>query len=99
MALSVKAKIQWLTPESGGRKTPPLGPKYSTVARFIDISEKWPKEAWSIVAEFIKPTDSNNCTIVKLSFLVDTGPEYLLYSGSRFDLFEGPRIVATGEVI
>lgn len=98
MALSVKAKIQWLTPNKGGRKASPPGPKYSTVARFEDIKEKWPKEAWSVVAEFIEQTD-NNSTIVNLGFLVDSGPEYLLYSGSRFDLFEGPQIVAVGEVM
>lgn len=94
----VKAKIQWIPPENGGRQNPPAGPRYSTVARFEDIKDKWPNEAWSIVAEFLQEKDCRQ-NIVNLRFLVDGGPEHLLYPGSKFDLFEGASIVAKGEVL
>lgn len=99
MAKTVKAKICWLPPEKGGRSIPPSGLKYSTVACFEDIKDKWPNEAWSIVAEFNEPSDHALCTTVDFRFLVESAPEHLLYSGSKFELFEGGRLVATGEVL
>lgn len=99
MNQSVRARIQWVSPENGGRQSPPTDPRYSTVARFEDIKDKWPNEAWSIVAEFLEEMNSTRSVIVDLRFLVENGPKNLLYPGSKFDLFEGPRLVAKGEVL
>ena len=37
-----KVRIHWISFEEGGRKSPPTGLQYSTVARFEDIEDKWP---------------------------------------------------------
>jgi hypothetical protein len=95
----VMAKICWVPAIEGGREHPPRGPRYSTVARFEKEAEKWPKEAWSIVAEFAEKTDDLFCVVAELRFLSPYAPSHLLDSGSKFELYEGHRLVARGEVL
>lgn len=95
---TVKIKLWWLPESEGGRSNPPTGSRYSTVACFNDIVEKWPSEAWSIVAEFT--SGIGDCMEANMWLLVgEEGPEELLYPTSTFDLFEGRKLVAYGEVI
>lgn len=94
----VKVKLHWMSASEGGRLEPPGGKRYSTVARFNDIAEKWPKEAWSIVLEFT--TGVGRYMEAKMWLLMgEEGPEEILHLGSQFDLFEGHKLVAHGEVI
>ncbi|PYG90292.1 hypothetical protein LY28_00173 [Ruminiclostridium sufflavum DSM 19573] len=58
---------------------------------------QWPNEAWSIVVDFIKHDES--WSEGNIRFLVEWEPNNLLYSGSKFDLFEANKRVATGEVL
>lgn len=95
----VRARLRWLSAAEGGRAAPPTGPRYSTVARFEDAAD-WPDRAWSIVAEFHGSLDASGTIEVDLSFLApDNAPAALLHVGSRFELFEGRRLVAKGEVL
>ena len=96
---SVKAKVCWVKEEAGGRKSPPRGPQYLTVARFEEAKDTWLKEAWSLVLEFDSPPDDALCMIADVKFLSPDGPMKLLHVGSTFDLFEGRRLVARGEVL
>lgn len=95
----VKSKICWVSKEAGGRNSPPPGPRYSTVARFEEIKDKWPQEAWSVVLEFTGPPDESLCMVAYVSLLNPAGPTNLLHPGSIFELFEGHRLVARGEVL
>lgn len=95
----VKSKICWVTKEDGGRESPPPGPRYSTAARFEEEKENWPHEAWSLVLEFSGPPDESLCVIADVHLLNPEGPTRLLHSGSVFELFEGHRLVARGEVL
>jgi hypothetical protein len=97
--MRVKARICWLTPEEGGRKRPPPGPVYSTVAKFNGASSNWKDQAWSIVVELYGPTDTSQCTTADVRFLSPHGPVELLYSGSQFELLEGHRKVAIGTIL
>lgn len=95
---AAKARVVWLGPEDGGRPSPPPGPEYSTVARFERLADRWPNEAWSVVIEI--PADAGQTTVVNMRLLApEAAPPGLLDVGSRFDLFEGRRRVAYGEVI
>lgn len=93
------ARIHWIPEVEGGRKYPPFGPRYSTVARFEKQAEKWPQEAWSIVAEFTSKIDASSCVEAKISFLTQDAPAHLLERGNNFELYEGRRLVARGEVL
>lgn len=97
-----RAKIYWLPPEAGGRKTPPAGPKYSTVSHFEEDKDVQPQSAWSLVLEFDNPPTEAQETTATIWFLAEDKPDtplYLLHPGSRFNLIEGKSVVAKGEVI
>lgn len=98
MKKTVQAHLKWITPEEGGRQSPPPGPRYTTVARFESQKESWLREAWSLVVEFVEPPDRTLCHRVHVSFLAE-GPEDLLQPGCEFELMEGRQSVAKGTVI
>jgi hypothetical protein len=98
----VKARIEWLLPEEGGRKRPPVGPKYSTVVHFEDDTTDWPEVAWSLVVDFNEPQNRSPDVVANIWFLAHdnpNAPNHLLRTGSRFQLFEGSQVVAKGEVL
>ncbi len=99
MSVSKKAKLVWVPAEAGGRKTPFSGLSYSTVARFEEDAVNWPKSAWSIVAEFEEPPGNSSQSIAMVHFLSPDAPVHLLHRGSQFELYEGRRAVARGEII
>lgn len=99
MKHKVRAKIYWIPEDAGGRKNPPTGPKYSTVARFDDNGGDWIKKAWSVVVENFEPPHEGFSTIADVSFLVSDAPEHLLCVGRRFELLEGRRTIGIVEVI
>lgn len=91
-----KVRICWIPAAAGGRKLPPTGPRYSTVAKFDHEDE--PND-WSVIVEFDQPTDAGGCTEGQIRFLAPEAPAHLLQSGSRCKLVEGRRTVATVEIL
>lgn len=91
--------IRWLPRERGGRTAPPAV-RYRSAARFEDSRDRWPEAIWSIVVDPIKPfgTDST-ATLSEVQFLSPDAPNELLVAGARFELCEGPRVVAKGVVL
>lgn len=49
--------------------------------------------------EFSGPPDESLCLIADVRFLNPEGPVRLLHPGGAFELYEGPRLVAKGEVL
>ena len=96
---SVLARIRWLRASEGGRSSPPAGARYSTVARFAALADHWPDEAWSVVLELATEPDENLSMTAQVRLLAQNGPANLLAPGSKFDLFEGARLVAQCEVL
>jgi hypothetical protein len=100
MTEPVNAMIRWVPAERGGRKAPPAGPVYRTVARFEDARDRWPEEAWSLVVELVRPYRAGgDAAWAKVRFLVDEAPAELLSEGARFELCEGRRVVGKGVVL
>lgn len=97
-AKRVKAVVQWLRPEEGGRKAPPSGPTYATVVGFGDAPPNLEEEAWSLVLEFQDQPDLELKQRVRVRFLSPEAPDELLHAGSDFQLYEGRQLVARGEV-
>ena len=54
-------------------------------------------EAWSVVIDFNK--HDGNYSEGNIRFLAEWSPNNLLYSGSKFDLFEASKRVATGQIL
>jgi hypothetical protein len=97
MTRSVEAHLRWLN-EEGGRAAPPPGPVYSTVARFRErSSDAWVRDACSLVITYVDPPSTSIPSRVLVRFLSD-GPADYLRSGGEFQLTEGSKVVATGQV-
>ncbi|MDB5291547.1 MAG: hypothetical protein JWL69_2788 [Phycisphaerales bacterium] len=92
-----RAYISWVPLGEGGRRRPPAGPVYSTIAYF-EGDENWPKQAWSVVLRFVRPLNGGQCLIADVDFAVPEAPAALLGKGSRFELLEGRHRVAKGVV-
>ena len=96
---SVKAKVCWVKEEAGGRHSPPAGPRYVTVVRFEGQKDTWFDEAWSLVVDFCESPDESLCMTADVRFLAPGAPVELLRTGSTFELLEGAKVVARGEVL
>lgn len=96
---TVSARLRWTRPSEGGREGPPSAPPYVTVSRFEQQRDTWEQEAWSLVVEWSDPPDDSWAHQVVVRFLVENAPEELLESGNHFELLEGKRVVAIGEVV
>ena len=102
MQKRARARIQWLSPEAGGRKRPPIGPKgtkYSNVCHFeVDPVDRY-ENAWSLVVQFEGPSCGELEIMATVWFLFPEAPHEFLQAGNRFELYEGYRLVATGEIL
>ncbi len=95
-----QARVHWLSAAEGGRTSVPRGPRYSSVARFAALADLWPQEAWSVVLTFDQPIDEHGDVICQIALLVpENAPAGLLDVGSQFDICEGRRWVAKGEIL
>lgn len=98
--MTVQAKVRWLRADEGDRPAAPLGPAYSTVARFEGQNEEaWLKEAWSLILESQGRPDQEMTQLVKVRFLSEEAPLDWLAPGKKFALYEGSRKVAEGIVL
>lgn len=98
MTTTSKALISWIPATKGGRKVPPTGPQYMTVARFAE-DRTWPDATWTLVVRYIKTFEQGRFLYADVEFLVHEAPAHVLHPGSRFELYEGPRLVGTGLVV
>ena len=97
MKKRVHAYVQWIPFSEGGRRSPiPLGMKYGPIIRFeeeINRIEEWSAEIYVI------RNDSDNTSLIELSYLVSKAPFHNLSTGKTFELFEGNRLVAKGTIL
>jgi len=91
-----QAQITWLSATEGGRKSPPTGNKYTTVAQFGDETL-----FWSLILESNEALNKAQSIIATIHFLADDkqAPLHLLLPGNRFKLLEGPKVVASGIIV
>jgi len=94
-----QARINWLSANEGGRRTLPAGTRYTTIVSFAPHNLNPVSAEWSLVIEANEPLNRAQSVVVKVWFLADEGPLELLQPGRRFSLFEGPKLVAHGEIL
>lgn len=95
----VTAKLRFLPPEQGGRRTRPTGPHYSTVADFACVPGALAAEAWSLLVTFRDTISEEGVVTADIAFLAPGAPRELLKQGACFTLLEGARPVCSGEII
>jgi hypothetical protein len=95
---SVSAIITWVGADRGGRRAPPLKREYRSVPRF-SADPNGCLGSWDVNIVFKRtPNARTKKSTVTMSFLSRAAPRVLLTPGTRFELTEGPRVVAIGEV-
>lgn len=100
MIKQVSVSVSWLPKEKGGRTKLPDGHQYLTVAKFNEDGPEWIHNAWSVKILFdTSPSSQGNPSIGTASFIAENAPEERLFSGQNFELFEGPKKVATVKVL
>lgn len=98
MLHSVILSIQWLSSDQGGRKNPPVGERYSTVARFLDV-EHGSSIDWSVIIELNTHIIDLGHQLGRVSFLSEEAPQDLLKPGREFELLEGNRVVGRCKIL
>ena len=84
------ARISWVRPEDGGRKTLPTSTTYYATTMLPNSDA-----AWTVVLQFERPLgirEYDSCC--QFDFLVDDAPREELRKIARLTLYEGPRKVA-----
>jgi hypothetical protein len=94
-----KAFVKWIPYANGGRRSPPTGPTYSTVAEFEVVPESVTTNTWSIVLDNMDSLGESLSTVADVQLLAPDGPAELLSPGYRFRLLEGREVVALGEIV
>ena len=76
------ARIRWRTPEQGGRRGLPSGPRYSTPARFLVAADQSSCGDWSLVVDLVSRPEATNDWIAEVRFLFDEAPHDWLAEGA-----------------
>ena len=96
---TMQAQVEWLKDAEGGRRQPPSGEgkiPYSAVVRLSQ--QPWPmSSAWSLAVEKIQAT-SPFSWIARVHFVAEEAPEDSLSEGTEFELYEGKKCVARGQI-
>ena len=98
-----RAEIRWRPKDQDGRSGPPSGegPRpYAAVVRFLDSGDPWPPPAaWSLAVHRVESLGGPAGWLADVHFLSEDAPQHLLQSGAEFELYEGRRCVADGQVV
>lgn len=99
----MRARIVWKTKDQGGRSSPPVGlgkPPYSTIVRFADTPLlESAAVIWSLVIEMIPELSTEYVWMANVRYLSSEAPAQELVAGRRFELYEGRRCVAEGQLL
>ena len=95
MRTKVRAKLNWIPFEQGGRKTIIIGEKLKYCPIIKYDNEDLAKEAWSVFIDS-SMLSGNNVTYITLTYFSDEAPFEKLQVGKEFALFEGRKLVAKG---
>lgn len=91
-----KARIYWLSKKEGGRTTIPFGDKYAPIIKLPGVSI-FSDATWSIFVENTKNIGENE-TEATVHYLSSFAPDNLR-KNSKFELYEGVKMVAKGIII
>ena len=94
-----RAIIRWVPASRGGRKAPPPDATgFTTPVRFESdavASRGW----WSLRIIDARQLHGSEVLDARVAFVMPEAPHDLLKEGERFELLEGPRVVAKAVVL
>ena len=89
------ATLQWRTEKEGGRRAAVTARRYMSPVVFANDTASG--QAWTLVVDRGRSAPGAKETVL-VHFLMDDAPHEVLTAGTAFQLVEGSRIVAEGEV-
>lgn len=92
----VDVYIEWQQESISHVEIPSEGIRFCPQIRFEDEVEILPKWTAEII---IRSWGINSSCYAELKYLFSTAPNYLLKKGNKFIIFDGPNIIANGEVL
>ncbi len=92
--MSAKVWVYFFDAHAGGRHRPPVGPTYTTVARFLSR-----REDWSVLIHLPWKVRMNTKIMTVLELVSPQAPPTLITPGQSFVLVEGQRDIAMGQVL
>ncbi|MDX7989384.1 hypothetical protein FE392_19155 [Xenorhabdus sp. 12] len=99
--LTANVKVNWVAEAQGGKAALPLNVLYYVITEPMKGKVGEPT-SWSLVLD-IKSNSydegSNRIGLGKAYFLVEDAPDFLLTQGFTLNVYEGPKFVATVEVL
>lgn len=87
-----KAKINWIPKDKCGRGSPKSGAKYSQIIKMEEFDSNW-----SVVLICNQLID--NEMTCEMGFLSEEAPVHMLSIGKPFELYEGNKMVAKGQIL
>lgn len=92
------AKIIWISPVHGGRKSPPfIG--YRPTIRFQRHVEDWLKGASDVeIMSFANSDDTSDKSEVGLKFINYSACDKFVIEGELIELLEGYRVIGVGKI-
>ena len=94
-------KIYWTPIQQGGKKTLPLNIKYYVITKPME-GKNGDISSWSLVLnvksyELVESTQ--RIGLGEAYFLMEDAPSFLLKKGFMMNIYEGPKLVGTVEVL
>lgn len=96
------AIVDWLSYEDGGRKVPPTGdepPIYWSVVKFVNADAEPQANSWSLFVRKVTSDRDGYRWNALVRFRVNEAPYGMLVPEARFELYEGAKLVASGNVL
>ena len=97
--IAYEASLTWTSPENGGRKSgiPMKNKKYAPIVGINGQVVFEDGGTWSIICYNYEKT-SDNTTSAYMRFLNNLIAPPILFKGTEFELYEGPKLVARGVI-
>ncbi|WP_218056208.1 hypothetical protein [Gilliamella sp. App6-5] len=98
---TVNVKIYWRSIQQGGKLTLPINTKYYPITEPLK-DKQGDMTSWSLVINVKNNENINTHERIgfgEARFLMENAPSYLLNKGFKIIIYEGPKQVATVEVL
>lgn len=100
-SVTVNVRIDWLSIKQGGRKILPVDTKYYPITEPLK-DKQGNMTSWSLVIKVKSNKNINTNERIgfgEAHFLMEAAPSYLLNKGFKIIIYEGPKQVATIQVL
>jgi hypothetical protein len=67
-------------------------------AKFLAHADSWQVEAFDLIVDLVRQLDDPHCWLADVRFRIEDAPYDWLTDGADFELYEGKKCVARGQI-